>query len=240
MDSDSDSEVDKENENVIQEVDKSKNQEQNDHIITELDNTEQSVAGNTKSTTNGTSYSEPENNNQVNQESVTANLDSVARVPEPEVIENSESEEEQISKITHNTPATSVDLSNGPEETSYKIDLVLIDLIDDDFTFSSDTEGDKVEVIDAVSPEVCKLPEKPATPPIRKSLGVKRKVNKTPDPESNSISIPSSTTKKSHNEVTRKVVQDPSTTNKKSLGVKRPRPVSIIDQLKDKRSDLKL
>ena len=43
MDSDSDSEVDKENENVIQEVDKSKNQEQNDHIITELDNTEQSV-----------------------------------------------------------------------------------------------------------------------------------------------------------------------------------------------------
>lgn len=232
VDSDSDSEVDKENENVIQEVDKSKNQEQNDHIITELDNTEQSVAGNTKSTTNGTSYSEPENNNQVNQESVTANLDSVARVPEPEVIENSESEEEQISKITHNTPATSVDLSNGPEETSYKIDLVLIDLIDDDFTFSSDTEGDKVEVIDAVSPEVCKLPEKPATPPIRKSLGVKRKVNKTPDPESNSISIPSSTTKKSHNEVTRKVVQDPSTTNKKSLGVKRPRPVSIIDQLK--------
>lgn len=232
VDSDSDSEVDKENENVIQEVDKSKNQEQNDHIITELDNTEQSVAGNTKSTTNGTSYSEPENNNQVNQESVTANLDSVARVPEPEVIENSESEEEQISKITHNTPATSVDLSNGPEETSYKIDLVLIDLIDDDFTFSSDTEGDEVEVIDAVSPEVCKLPEKPATPPIRKSLGVKRKVNKTPDPESNSISIPSSTTKKSHNEVTRKVVQDPSTTNKKSLGVKRPRPVSIIDQLK--------
>lgn len=232
VDSDSDSEVDKENENVIQEVDKSKNQEQNDHIITELDNTEQSVAGNTKSTTNGTSYSEPENNNQVNQESVTANLDSVARVPEPEVIENSESEEEQISKITHNTPATSVDLSNGPEETSYKIDLVLIDLIDDDFTFSSDTEGDKVQVIDAVSPEVCKLPEKPATPPIRKSLGVKRKVNKTPDPESNSISIPSSTTKKSHNEVTRKVVQDPSTTNKKSLGVKRPRPVSIIDQLK--------
>ncbi|KAL1571852.1 ATP-dependent DNA helicase [Candida albicans] len=232
VDSDSDSEVDKENENVIQEVDKSKNQEQNDHIITELDNTEQSVAGNTKSTTNGTSYSEPENNNQVNQESVTANLDSVARVPEPEVIENSESEEEQISKITHNTPATSVDLSNGPEETSYKIDSVLIDLIDDDFTFSSDTEGDKVEVIDAVSPEVCKLPEKPATPPIRKSLGVKRKVNKTPDPESNSISIPSSTTKKSHNEVTRKVVQDPSTTNKKSLGVKRPRPVSIIDQLK--------
>lgn len=232
VDSDSDSEVDKENENVIQEVDKSKNQEQNDHIITELDNTEQSVAGNTKSTTNGTSYSEPENNNQVNQESVTANLDSVARVPEPEVIENSESEEEQISKITHNTPATSVDLSNGPEETSYKIDLVLIDLIDDDFTFSSDTEGDKVEVIDAVSSEVCKLPEKPATPPIRKSLGVKRKVNKTPDPESNSISIPSSTTKKSHNEVTRKVVQDPSTTNKKSLGVKRPRPVSIIDQLK--------
>lgn len=232
VDSDSESEVDKENENVIQEVDKSKNQEQNDHIITELDNTEQSVAGNTKSTTNGTSYSEPENNNQVNQESVTANLDSVARVPEPEVIENSESEEEQISKITHNTPATSVDLSNGPEETSYKIDLVLIDLIDDDFTFSSDTEGDKVEVIDAVSPEVCKLPEKPATPPIRKSLGVKRKVNKTPDPESNSISIPSSTTKKSHNEVTRKVVQDPSTTNKKSLGVKRPRPVSIIDQLK--------
>ena len=232
VDSDSDSEVDKENENVIQEVDKSKNQEQNDHIITELDNTEQSVAGNTKSTTNGTSYSEPENNNQVNQESVTANLDSVVRVPEPEVIENSESEEEQISKITHNTPATSVDLSNGPEETSYKIDLVLIDLIDDDFTFSSDTEGDKVQVIDAVSPEVCKLPEKPATPPIRKSLGVKRKVNKTPDPESNSISIPSSTTKKSHNEVTRKVVQDPSTTNKKSLGVKRPRPVSIIDQLK--------
>lgn len=232
VDSDSDSEVDKENENVIQEVDKSKNQEQNDHIITELDNTEQSVAGNTKSTTNGTSYSEPDNNNQVNQESVTANLDSVARVPEPEVIENSESEEEQISKITHNTPATSVDLSNGPEETSYKIDLVLIDLIDDDFTFSSDTEGDKVEVIDAVSSEVCKLPEKPATPPIRKSLGVKRKVNKTPDPESNSISIPSSTTKKSHNEVTRKVVQDPSTTNKKSLGVKRPRPVSIIDQLK--------
>lgn len=232
VDSDSDSEVDKENENVIQEVDKSKNQEQNDHIITELDNTEQSVAGNTKSTTNGTSYSEPENNNQVNQESVTANLDSVARVPEPEVIENSESEEEQISKITHNTPATSVDLSNGPEETSYKIDPVLIDLIDDDFTFSSDTEGDKVEVIDAVSSEVCKLPEKPATPPIRKSLGVKRKVNKTPDPESNSISIPSSTTKKSHNEVTRKVVQDPSTTNKKSLGVKRPRPVSIIDQLK--------
>ncbi|KHC33647.1 ATP-dependent DNA helicase MPH1 [Candida albicans P76055] len=232
VDSDSDSEVDKENENVIQEVDKSKNQEQNDHIITELDNTEQSVAGNTKSTTNGTSYSEPENNNQVNQESVTANLDSVARVPEPEVIENSESEEEQISKITHNTPATSVDLSNGPEETSYKIDSVLIDLIDDDFTFSSDTEGDEVEVIDAVSPEVCKLPEKPATPPIRKSLGVKRKVNKTPDPESNSISIPSSTTKKSHNEVTRKVVQDPSTTNKKSLGVKRPRPVSIIDQLK--------
>lgn len=232
VDSDSESEVDKENENVIQEVDKSKNQEQNDHIITELDNTEQSVAGNTKSTTNGTSYSEPDNNNQVNQESVTANLDSVARVPEPEVIENSESEEEQISKITHNTPATSVDLSNGPEETSYKIDLVLIDLIDDDFTFSSDTEGDKVEVIDAVSPEVCKLPEKPATPPIRKSLGVKRKVNKTPDPESNSISIPSSTTKKSHNEVTRKVVQDPSTTNKKSLGVKRPRPVSIIDQLK--------
>ena len=232
VDSDSDSEVDKENENVIQEVDKSKNQEQNDHIITELDNTEQSVAGNTKSTTNGTSYSEPENNNQVNQESVTANLDSVARVPEPEVIENSESEEEQISKITHNTPATSVDLSNGPEETSYKIDLVLIDLIDDDFTFSSDTEGEKVEVIDAVSSEVCKLPEKPATPPIRKSLGVKRKVNKTPDPESNSISIPSSTTKKSHNEVTRKVVQDPSTTNKKSLGVKRPRPVSIIDQLK--------
>ena len=232
VDSDSESEVDKENENVIQEVDKSKNQEQNDHIITELDNTEQSVAGNTKSTTNGTSYSEPENNNQVNQESVTANLDFVARVPEPEVIENSESEEEQISKITHNTPATSVDLSNGPEETSYKIDLVLIDLIDDDFTFSSDTEGDKVEVIDAVSPEVCKLPEKPATPPIRKSLGVKRKVNKTPDPESNSISIPSSTTKKSHNEVTRKVVQDPSTTNKKSLGVKRPRPVSIIDQLK--------
>ncbi|KHC49874.1 ATP-dependent DNA helicase MPH1 [Candida albicans P60002] len=232
VDSDSDSEVDKENENVIQEVDKSKNQEQNDHIITELDNTEQSVAGNTKSTTNGTSYSEPENNNQVNQESVTANLDSVARMPEPEVIENSESEEEQISKITHNTPATSVDLSNGPEETSYKIDSVLIDLIDDDFTFSSDTEGDKVEVIDAVSPEVCKLPEKPATPPIRKSLGVKRKVNKTPDPESNSISIPSSTTKKSHNEVTRKVVQDPSTTNKKSLGVKRPRPVSIIDQLK--------
>lgn len=232
VDSDSDSEVDKENENVIQEVDKSKNQEQNDHIITELDNTEQSVAGNTKSTTNGTSYSEPDNNNQVNQESVTANLDSVARVPEPEVIENSESEEEQISKITHNTPATSVDLSNGPEETSYKIDLVLIDLIDDDFTFSSDTEGDKVEAIDAVSPEVCKLPEKPATPPIRKSLGVKRKVNKTPDPESNSISIPSSTTKKSHNEVTRKVVQDPSTTNKKSLGVKRPRPVSIIDQLK--------
>ncbi|KGU29149.1 ATP-dependent DNA helicase MPH1 [Candida albicans P57055] len=232
VDSDSDSEVDKENENVIQEVDKSKNQEQNDHIITELDNTEQSVAGNTKSTTNGTSYSEPENNNQVNQESVTANLDSVARVPEPEVIENSESEEEQISKITHNTPATSVDLSNGPEETSYKIDSVLIDLIDDDFTFSSDTEGDKVEVIDAVSSEVCKLPEKPATPPIRKSLGVKRKVNKTPDPESNSISIPSSTTKKSHNEVTRKVVQDPSTTNKKSLGVKRPRPVSIIDQLK--------
>lgn len=232
VDSDSDSEVDKENENVIQEVDKSKNQEQNDHIITELDNTEQSVAGNTKSTTNGTSYSEPENNNQVNQESVTANLDSVARVPEPEVIENSESEEEQISKITHNTPATSVDLSNGPEETSYKIDLVLIDLIDDDFTFSSDTEGDKVQVIDAVSPEVCKLPEKPATPPIRKSLGVKRKVNKTPDPESNSISIPSSTTKKSHNEVTRKVVQDPSTTNKKSLGVKRPRPVSITDQLK--------
>ncbi|KGT67806.1 ATP-dependent DNA helicase MPH1 [Candida albicans 12C] len=232
VDSDSESEVDKENENVIQEVDKSKNQEQNDHIITELDNTEQSVAGNTKSTTNGTSYSEPENNNQVNQESVTANLDSVARVPEPEVIENSESEEEQISKITHNTPATSVDLSNGPEETSYKIDSVLIDLIDDDFTFSSDTEGDKVEVIDAVSPEVCKLPEKPATPPIRKSLGVKRKVNKTPDPESNSISIPSSTTKKSHNEVTRKVVQDPSTTNKKSLGVKRPRPVSIIDQLK--------
>lgn len=232
VDSDSESEVDKENENVIQEVDKSKNQEQNDHIITELDNTEQSVAGNTKSTTNGTSYSEPENNNQVNQESVTANLDSVARVPEPEVIENSESEEEQISKITHNTPATSVDLSNGPEETSYKIDLVLIDLIDDDFTFSSDTEGDEVEVIDAVSPEVCKLPEKPATPPIRKSLGVKRKVNKTPDPESNSISIPSSTTKKSHNEVTRKVVQDPSTTNKKSLGVKRPRPVSIIDQLK--------
>ena len=232
VDSDSDSEVDKENENVIQEVDKSKNQEQNDHIITELDNTEQSVAGNTKSTTNGTSYSEPENNNQVNQESVTANLDSVARVPEPEVIENSESEEEQISKITHNTPATSVDLSNGPEETSYKIDPVLIDLIDDDFTFSSDTEGEKVEVIDAVSSEVCKLPEKPATPPIRKSLGVKRKVNKTPDPESNSISIPSSTTKKSHNEVTRKVVQDPSTTNKKSLGVKRPRPVSIIDQLK--------
>lgn len=232
VDSDSDSEVDKENENVIQEVDKSKNQEQNDHIITELDNTEQSVAGNTKSTTNGTSYSEPENNNQVNQESVTANLDSVARVPEPEVIENSESEEEQISKMTHNTPATSVDLSNGPEETSYKIDLVLIDLIDDDFTFSSDTEGEKVEVIDAVSSEVCKLPEKPATPPIRKSLGVKRKVNKTPDPESNSISIPSSTTKKSHNEVTRKVVQDPSTTNKKSLGVKRPRPVSIIDQLK--------
>lgn len=232
VDSDSDSEVDKENENVIQEVDKSKNQEQNDHIITELDNTEQSVAGNTKSTTNGTSYSEPENNNQVNQESVTANLDSVARVPEPEVIENSESEEEQISKITHNTPATSVDLSNGPEETSYKIDLVLIDLIDDDFTFSSDTEGEKVEVIDAVSSEVCKLPEKPATPPIRKSLGVKRKVNKTPDPESNSISIPSSTTKKSHNEVSRKVVQDPSTTNKKSLGVKRPRPVSIIDQLK--------
>ncbi|KHC76692.1 ATP-dependent DNA helicase MPH1 [Candida albicans SC5314] len=232
VDSDSESEVDKENENVIQEVDKSKNQEQNDHIITELDNTEQSVAGNTKSTTNGTSYSEPENNNQVNQESVTANLDSVARVPEPEVIENSESEEEQISKITHNTPATSVDLSNGPEETSYKIDSVLIDLIDDDFTFSSDTEGDEVEVIDAVSPEVCKLPEKPATPPIRKSLGVKRKVNKTPDPESNSISIPSSTTKKSHNEVTRKVVQDPSTTNKKSLGVKRPRPVSIIDQLK--------
>lgn len=232
VDSDSDSEVDKENENVIQEVDKSKNQEQNDHIITELDNTEQSVAGNTKSTTNGTSYSEPENNNQVNQESVTANLDSVVRVPEPEVIENSESEEEQISKITHNTPATSVDLSNGPEETSYKIDLVLIDLIDDDFTFSSDTEGDKVQVIDAVSPEVCKLPEKPATPPIRKSLGVKRKVNKTPDPESNSISIPSSTTKKSHNEVTRKVVQDPSTTNKKSLGVKRPRPVSITDQLK--------
>lgn len=232
VDSDSDSEVDKENENVIQEVDKSKNQEQNDHIITELDNTEQSVAGNTKSTTNGTSYSEPENNNQVNQESVTANLDSVARVPEPEVIENSESEEEQISKITHNTPATSVDLSNGPEETSYKIDPVLIDLIDDDFTFSSDTEGDKVEVIDAVSSEVCKLPEKPATPPIRKSLGVKRKVNKTPDPESNSISIPSSTTKKSHNEVSRKVVQDPSTTNKKSLGVKRPRPVSIIDQLK--------
>lgn len=232
VDSDSDSEVDKENENVIQEVDKSKNQEQNDHIITELDNTEQSVAGNTKSTTNGTSYSEPENNNQVNQESVTANLDSVVRVPEPEVIENSESEEEQISKITHNTPATSVDLSNGPEETSYKIDLVLIDLIDDDFTFSSDTEGDKVQVIDAVSPEVCKLPEKPATPPIRKSLGVKRKVNKTPDPESNSISIPSSTTKKSHNEVSRKVVQDPSTTNKKSLGVKRPRPVSIIDQLK--------
>lgn len=232
VDSDSDSEVDKENENVIQEVDKSKNQEQNDHIITELDNTEQSVAGNTKSTTNGTSYSEPENNNQVNQESVTANLDSVARVPEPEVIENSESEEEQISKMTHNTPATSVDLSNGPEETSYKIDPVLIDLIDDDFTFSSDTEGDKVEVIDAVSSEVCKLPEKPATPPIRKSLGVKRKVNKTPDPESNSISIPSSTTKKSHNEVTRKVVQDPSTTNKKSLGVKRPRPVSIIDQLK--------
>lgn len=232
VDSDSDSEVDKENENVIQEVDKSKNQEQNDHIITELDNTEQSVAGNTKSTTNGTSYSEPENNNQVNQESVTANLDSVVRVPEPEVIENSESEEEQISKITHNTPATSVDLSNGPEETSYKIDLVLIDLIDDDFTFSSDTEGEKVEVIDAVSSEVCKLPEKPATPPIRKSLGVKRKVNKTPDPESNSISIPSSTTKKSHNEVSRKVVQDPSTTNKKSLGVKRPRPVSIIDQLK--------
>lgn len=232
VDSDSDSEVDKENENVIQEVDKSKNQEQNDHIITELDNTEQSVAGNTKSTTNGTSYSEPENNNQVNQESVTANLDSVARVPEPEVIENSESEEEQISKMTHNTPATSVDLSNGPEETSYKIDLVLIDLIDDDFTFSSDTEGEKVEVIDAVSSEVCKLPEKPATPPIRKSLGVKRKVNKTPDPESNSISIPSSTTKKSHNEVSRKVVQDPSTTNKKSLGVKRPRPVSIIDQLK--------
>ena len=67
------------------------------------------MAGNTKSTTNGTSYSEPENNNQVNQESVTANLDSVARVPEPEVIENSESEEEQISKITHNTPATSVE-----------------------------------------------------------------------------------------------------------------------------------
>lgn len=225
-DSDSDNEVDKENGNVVQEIEGSRNE---GPIFTEVENINQLVGSNTKSINNDV---EAETSDRSNLDHTSDNSNFVAKMPEPEVIENSESEEELVSKIANNTPATSVDLSNGREETSYKVDLVLIDLIEDDFTFSSETEEDKVEVIDVVSPEVCELSEKSTKQLIRKSLGLKRKVNKTPVPETSSISDTSSASKKSPNEETRKVVQDSFTTNKRSLGVKRPRPTSIIDQLK--------